>query len=252
MKFIEVGAKPEIRKIALLQRPGNNPALFWLGGFKSDMKGTKATALDRIGEKLSLGVTRFDYSGHGQSGGEFENATISLWLEDAIAAFDTTRGEQIIVGSSMGAWLAFLLNRNLRKRGENRTRALLAIAPAIDMTRDLMLANFTAGELYDLEKDGRVEQPSDYGAPYVITKKLLEDGQRHLLFDQPGQPVQTGCKVHILQGGEDREVPVSHALKLVSHLPEDPVTLTLIPDGNHSLSRDSDLKMLEKAIVQYI
>jgi len=249
MKFIEVGAKPETRKIALLQRKGNNPSLFWLGGFKSDMAGTKATALDKIGEKLGLGVTRFDYSGHGQSGGEFENATISLWLEEAIAAFAATKGEQIVIGSSMGAWLAFLLNRNLRKRGETRIKVLIAIAPAIDMTRDLMLANFTPGELAALEKNGRVEQPSSYGAPYVLTKELLKDGQRHLLF---GQPIQTGCPVHILQGGHDQEVPVSHALKLVSHLLDDPVTLTLIPDGNHSLSRDRDIKMLEKAIVQYI
>jgi len=249
MKFIKVGARPETRKIALLQRAGDNPALFWLGGFKSDMGGTKATALDKIGEKLGLGVTRFDYFGHGQSAGEFENATISLWLEDAIAAFGATRGEQIVIGSSMGGWLAFLLNQYLRERGENRIRALIAIAPAIDMTEDLMLANFTPAELAALEKTGRVEQPSDYGEPYVLTKELLEDGQRHLLFDQP---IKTGCPVHILQGGKDRDVPAAHALKLVAHLLSDPVTLTMIPNGDHSLSRKQDIAALERAITGYL
>ncbi len=249
MQFIEVGAKPETRKIAILQRAGNNPGLFWLGGFKSGMEGTKAVALDKLGEKLGLAVTRFDYSGHGRSQGEFENSTISLWLEDTIAAFAATKGEQIVIGSSMGGWLAFLLNRHLRQRGENRVKALVAIAPAIDMTKDLMLARFTPGELAALEKNGRVEQPSDYGDPYVLTKELITDGQRHLLFDQP---IKTGCPVHILQGGNDSEVPPAHALKLVSFLLDDPVTLTMIPDGGHSLSRQQDLKALAGVIGAYL
>jgi len=249
MKFIEVGAAPETRKIALSQRAGNNPSLFWLGGFKSDMAATKALALDKIGESLGLGVTRFDYSGSGQSEGRFENATISDWLEEAIAVFATTRGEQIVIGSSMGGWLAFLLNRHLRERGESRVKALITIAPAIDMTRDLMLANFTAAELAALAKGGRVIQPSDYEQPYVLTRKLITDGAQHLMFDAP---IKTGCPVRILQGGRDQAVPVAHALKLVSYLLNDPVTLTLIPDGDHSLSRAGDLAVLERAIVEHV
>ncbi|VAW21581.1 2-hydroxymuconic semialdehyde hydrolase [hydrothermal vent metagenome] len=249
MKFIEVGANRQVRKIACLQRSGGNPALFWLGGFKSDMRGTKASALDKIGQKLSLGVTRFDYSGHGQSDGEFENSTISLWLEEAIAVFEKTEGEQIVIGSSMGGWLAFLLNKYLHEHGQNRIRALITIAPAVDMTRDLMLARFTEDELGALEKNGRVEQPSDYGDPYVITRELIEDGQRHLLLDGP---IKTGAPVHILQGGKDMDVPPAHALKLASCVLEDPLTLTLIPDGDHSLSRQQDIKALEVAITGYL
>ncbi len=248
MQFIEVGVQPKSRKIALVHARGSNPGLFWLGGFKSDLTGTKAVALDKIGQKLGLGVTRFDYSGHGQSQGEFESGTISLWLEEAVAVFDTTKGEQIVVGSSMGGWLAFLLNRYLRQRGEERIRALIVIAPAIDMTHDLMLANFTPVELEALEKNGRVIQPSDYEQPYVLTRQLIEDGERHLLFNAA---LKTGCPVRILQGGRDVAVPPSHALKLVSRLLDDPVTLSLIPDGDHSLSRTSDLKMLEQAIAEY-
>jgi len=249
MQFIEVGTQPKTRKIARVHTRGNTPGLFWLGGLKSDMSGTKAVALDKIGRGLGLGVTRFDYSGHGQSEGEFESGTISLWLEEAVAVFDTTKGEQIIVGSSMGGWLAFLLNRYLRQRGEERIKALIVIAPAIDMTHDLMLANFTAAELAMLEKNGRVEQPSDYEEPYVLTRELINDGERHLMF---GAAITTGCPVRIVQGGRDIAVPPSHALKLVSHLLSAPVTLSLIPDGDHSLSRKQDLKMLERAIVEHI
>src|SRR5690606_20400721 len=139
------------RAIAVARRPGAAPGLFWLGGFRSDMEGSKALALDRFGAARGLAVTRFDYSGHGASGGDFLDGTISRWLEEALAVFAGTESEQVVIGSSMGGWLALLLNRALRQRGEDRVRALILIAPAVDMTEDLMSAKFTRKELRALE-----------------------------------------------------------------------------------------------------
>jgi pimeloyl-ACP methyl ester carboxylesterase len=238
------------RTIAILRRPGAGPGLFWLGGFKSDMIGAKAEALDAYGGERGIAVTRFDYSGHGRSGGRFEEGTISRWLDEALAVFSSTTGDQIIVGSSMGGWLALLLNRALRARGENRVKALILIAPAVDMTEDLMRAKFTRKERRSLEERGFVEQPSDYAdAPYVLTRALIEDGTKHLLF---GKGLETGCPVTILQGGRDMDVPQEHALKLVAHLLHDPVTLTLIPDGDHRLSREQDLARLRDTVARVI
>jgi pimeloyl-ACP methyl ester carboxylesterase len=243
---LTVGAKDGARDIAILQRPGGVPGVFWLGGYRSDMVGTKATTLDTFGAANALAVTRFDYSGHGQSGGAFLDGTISRWLEEALAVFATTTGPQIVVGSSMGGWLALLLNKALRRGGEPRVKALILIAPAVDMTEDLMRANFTPEEFEALATSGVVEQPSEYSSdPYPITARLIEDGAHHLLF---GGIIETGCPVTILQGVKDPDVPYEHALKLVAHLLSDPVTLTLVPDGNHRLSRDEDLRLLETAV----
>lgn len=247
---MSVGVAGAERDIAILRRAGANPGLFWLGGFRSDMEGSKAQALDALGAERGLAVTRFDYSGHGRSGGEFLEGTISRWLEEALAVFATTKGPQIVIGSSMGGWLAMLLNKALRERGEDRVKAIVLIAPAVDMTRDLMRDHFTAAELADLSEKGRVEQPSDYSdEPYVLTRDLIEDGENHLLFSGP---IRTHCPVAILQGGKDNDVPAAHALKLVSHLISDPVTFTLIPDGDHRLSRDSDIEKLKETIVGLI
>lgn len=245
-----VGTGDAAREIATLRRAGNAPGLFWLGGFRSDMIGSKAEALDALGAQNGLAVTRFDYSGHGRSGGAFLKGTISRWLEEAIAVFDTTGGGQIVVGSSMGGWLALLLNRALCARGVDRIKAIILIAPAVDMTKDLMRDTFSDAELLDLWEKGRVEQPSDYSPePYVLTRGLIEDGENHLLF---GAPIRTHCPIAILQGGTDTDVPPAHALKLVSHLVSDPVTFTLIPDGDHRLSRDSDLQLLRQTILRLV
>lgn len=245
-----VGAGGDAREIAMLRRAGNRPGLFWLGGFRSDMMGSKAQALDALGAERELAVTRFDYSGHGVSGGQFLEGTISRWLEEALAVFETTEGEQIVIGSSMGGWLALLLNRALRQRGNTNIKAMVLIAPATDMTRDLMRETFTDAELLDLWEKGRVEQASDYSdEPYVLTRGLIEDGDNHLLF---GAPIRTHCPVAVLQGGKDTDVPPAHALKLVSHLVSDPVTFTLIPDGDHRLSRDADLDLLRRTILALI
>ena len=215
------------RPIAVERRGGRAPGLFWLSGFRSDMTGAKASAVDAFGASHGLAVTRFDYSGHGRSGGDFNEGTISRWLEEAEAVFATTRGPQIVVGSSMGGWLALLLNKALRDAGKSRVKALILIAPAVDMTEELMRAEMTPAEVETLARRGFIEQPSEYSdEPYPITARLIEEGARHLLF---GGPIETGCPVTILQGGEDRDVPQAHALRLVSHLLHDPVTVPARP-----------------------
>jgi len=245
---LSVGQGDAARVIAIEHRPGNGPGLFWLGGFRSDMMGGKAMALDELGAQEAIAVTRFDYSGHGASGGDFNQGTISRWLEEAQAVFATTQGPQIVIGSSMGGWLALLLTRALLKAGTGRVRGLVLIAPAVDMTRDLMLPDFTAEEHESLQNLGYVDQPSQYSdEPYRITRALIEDGENHLLF---GGVIETGCSVTILQGGQDPDVPQDHAIKLVTHILHDPVTLTLIPDGDHRLSRPEDLARLKAAVWQ--
>jgi pimeloyl-ACP methyl ester carboxylesterase len=244
-EFISVGD----RQIALERRAGRSPGLFWLSGFRSDMTGSKALAVDAFGAAHGLGVTRFDYSGHGQSGGAFSDGTISRWLEEATAVFETTKGPQILIGSSMGGWIALLLTLALRRRGASRVAGLVLIAPATDMT-ELMLEQMPKKYQKLLDKQGFVDTPSEYSAdPYRISKALIEDGRQHLLF---GRAIETGCPVTILQGARDKDVPKAHTMKLVQHLLADPVTLTLIPDGEHRLSRPQDLELLEKAIENLI
>ena len=244
-EVLTVGDRP----IAVLRRPGRTPGLFWLSGFRSDMTGSKAEALDRFGESHGLAVTRFDYSGHGQSGGDFNSGTISRWLEEAEAVLETTTGPQIVVGSSMGGWIALLLVRALRRRGSDRVIGLVLIAPAVDMT-ELMLAQMPKKYQKLLDTQGYVDTPSEYSAdPYRINKALIEDGKTHLMF---GRAIETGCPVTILQGARDKDVPKEQATKLVEHLLTDPVTLTLVPDGEHRMSRPQDLELLARSIEQLI
>ncbi|MBN9310064.1 MAG: alpha/beta fold hydrolase [Devosia sp.] len=250
LEYLEVGAGAGARRVAMLPRTGKAPGIFWLGGYRSEMTGSKATALDRFGADRGVAVTRFDYSGHGQSGGEFLDGTISRWLEEALAVFAQTEGPQVIVGSSMGGWLALLLARHMHRLGNSRVKALVLIAPAVDMTEELMLKGFSKKELKALRETGVVEQPSEYSAdPYPITARLIEDGREHLMF---GRGIDVGCPVTILQGGKDPDVPRDHALKLVQHLLTDPVTFTLVPDGDHRLSRPEDLELLEAAVEREI
>lgn len=246
---ITVGSGDAARPIAVEQRHGRMPGILWLGGFRSDMMGSKAMALDSLGAEQGLMVTRFDYSGHGASGGSFDEGTISRWLEEAEAVLASTSGPQIIVGSSMGGWIALLLARKLLGRG-SPAHALVLIAPATDMTHDLMLPGFTPAEHEQLQNQGYIDQPSQYSeTPYRITRGLIEDGQKHLMF---GNVIETGCPVTILQGGKDPDVPQAHAIKLVTHILHDPVTLTLIPDGDHRLSREEDLLRLKDAVLRHL
>src|SRR3569623_3273165 len=157
-EFLTVGD----RRIAVERRPGRAPGLFWLSGFRSDMTGSKATAVDEFGASHGLAVTRFDYSGHGQSGGDFDQGTISRWLEEALAVFDSTQGPQIVIGSSMGGWLALLLARSLRARdnGPGRIAGMVLIAPAVDMT-ELMLEQMPKKYRKLLDKQGYVDTTSN-------------------------------------------------------------------------------------------
>ena len=247
LQFLDVGSGAAQRPIAMLRRDGTAPGVFWLGGFRSEMTGAKAGALDALGAEIGAAVTRFDYSGHGQSGGDFLAGTISRWLEEALAVFATTDGPQVVVGSSMGGWIALLLARALNRQGlGERLKEVVLIAPAVDMTEELMLRGFSKKQLKALKDAGRVDRPSEYSdEPYPITAGLIEDGRQHLLF---GRGIDVGAPVTILQGGKDKDVPREHAMRLVQHLLLDPVTVTLVPDGDHRLSRPEDLELLKAAV----
>jgi pimeloyl-ACP methyl ester carboxylesterase len=248
-QFLVVGAPG--RRIAVRAREGASPGIFWLGGFKSDMKGTKAVALDEHAAKTGRASIRFDYSGHGESGEKFEDGTISHWLEDALAVFaNHARGPQIVVGSSMGGWMALLLARALARdpslAKDAKLAGLVLIAPAPDFTEELMWKNFSAEVRREIETKGAWQRPSAYGdAPYAITKRLIEDGRSHLLL---GQPIEVKCPVRILQGMLDPDVPWQHAMRLVSCLAQDDVAMTLIKDGDHRLSRPEDIERLLKTV----
>jgi pimeloyl-ACP methyl ester carboxylesterase len=242
----EVGTGDAARTIAIRAQAGKSPGIFWLGGFKSDMRGTKAEALAAHAAKTDRACLRFDYSGHGESGGAFEAGTISRWLEESVAVFERiARGPQIVVGSSMGGWIALLLARALAARGkggEAKMAGLVLIAPAPDFTEALMWAQMSPDVRREIEEKGSWLRPSDYGdGPYPITRALIEDGRKHLLLDRP---IEIGCPVRILQGVLDPDVPWRHALQLVSCLAQDDVVLTLVKDGDHRLSRPEDIERL--------
>jgi pimeloyl-ACP methyl ester carboxylesterase len=235
--------------------PGSGPGVFWLGGFKSDMKGNKAQALDRWAEQQGRACVRFDYSGHGESGGDFTDGTIGGWLQDSLAVYARiAQGPQVVVGSSMGGWLALLMARELRKRQEKKEPAapiagMVLIAPAVDFTEELMWKPFSAAIKREIEEKGVWMRPSEYSeGPYPITKRLIEDGRKHLLL---GGLIEAGCPVHILQGVQDPDVPWRHAVDLLSRFARDDVVLTLIKDGDHRLSRPEDLERLIAAVEEF-
>ena len=250
-QFLDVGAGPLRRPIAFRRRAPERdglPGIVWLCGFKSDMASTKASALDEQCALRGQAFLRFDYSGHGASGGRFEDGTISRWLEESLAAIRAgTSGRQILVGSSMGGYLALLVARALAAAGETaRLAGMVLIAPAVDFTEALMWANAPESARRAIVENGVWRRPSPYSdEPYPITRDLIEDGRRHLLL---GQTVRSFCPVRILQGMRDEDVPYRHALTLIEHMAGDPVTLTLIKDGDHRLSRPQDLALLFEAI----
>jgi pimeloyl-ACP methyl ester carboxylesterase len=251
--FTEVGSAQDVRRIAVRARSGTSPGLFWLGGFASDMKGTKAQALDEWAARKGRACVRFDYSGHGESGGAFVDGTIGRWCEDSLAVFDRfCEGPQIVVGSSMGGWMALLLARELAKRSKASTpRASLAgmilIAPAPDFTEDLMWKAFSPAIKAEIETNGVWYRPSEYGDPQPITRALIEDGRKHLVL---GSTIDTGCPVRILQGAKDPDVPWQHAFELTHRLPSEDVVLTMIQDGDHRLSRPQDISRLLATVTE--
>jgi pimeloyl-ACP methyl ester carboxylesterase len=194
---------------------------------------------------------RFDYSGHGESGGAFEAGTIGRWLEESLAVFSARcSGPQVVIGSSMGGWIALLLARELRRRaaGDAAIAGLVLIAPAVDFTEALMWQRFPPKVQREINREGVWHRPSDYGEPYPITRTLIEEGRKHLLL---GGMIETGCPVRILQGVQDPDVPWNHAVALTSRLAQDDVVLTLVKDGDHRLSRPEDLERLIKAVAEF-
>ncbi|MGI9378053.1 MAG: alpha/beta hydrolase [Methyloligellaceae bacterium] len=245
---MSVGNGDNLREVAFkIQQPSQSETdLFWLGGFRSDMQGTKVNFLADWAKQQNFGLTCFDYSGFGSSTGNFLEATISDWLEDALAVFEIAKSKRcILIGSSMGAWIALLLVRHLGMIEPDRLRqikGLVLIAPAWDMTKALMEDRFDDDIRDQLNKEGVFYRPSAYDdGPYPITLKLVEDGRRHLLAEGTLGPLPP---VRILHGMQDIDVPWQHSMKLVDLIASDTVTLTLVKDANHRLSRDEDLKRL--------
>jgi pimeloyl-ACP methyl ester carboxylesterase len=246
--WLSVGEAAQARRIAILSRAGKAPPVVWLGGFKSDMVSTKAAHLDTWAKRKGRAFLRFDYSGHGASEGRFEDGTIGRWLEETLAVIERhVRGRPILVGSSMGGWIALLVARQLGKQApELRPAGLVLVAPAVDFTQELMWKELSLEARRDIEERGVYLRPSAYSPePYPITRALIEEGRRHLLL---GGVIQTGCPVHVLQGMRDPDVPWRHALALMEHLSGDESIITLIKDGDHRLSREEDLARLVAAI----
>jgi pimeloyl-ACP methyl ester carboxylesterase len=234
----------------------NAPGIVWLGGFASDMNGSKASFVDAQAAAKGRSFLRFDYSGHGESafeaeGGRFEDGAIGDWLEQSLTLFcGSTEGPQIVVGTSMGAWIALLLARRLAELGqEGRLRALVLLAPAVDFTEALLWPSLSEAARSQIAQEGVYLRPSAYSPrPLSITRRLIEDGRAHLLL---GGPVRSFAPVHILQGLRDEDVPWRHAFGLAERLAEDPVTVSLVADGDHRLSRPQDLDQLAVTIFTF-
>jgi pimeloyl-ACP methyl ester carboxylesterase len=246
-QFLEIaGPGGEKRRLAYRLGSGAGPGLVWLGGFRSDMTGGKAEAVAAWAAANGRACLRFDYSGHGASSGDPEGGVVGDWLADAEAVFERLApGPQILVGSSMGAWIALLLARRLI--GAGRIAGLVFIAPAWDMTEELMWRRFPDETRARIMAEGSYRLPSAYGAGgYAITRRLIEDGRAHLVA---GAPFDPGCPVRILHGMRDADVPWRHSLALVEGvLAGGDVRLTLVKDAEHRLSRPQDLDLLIAAI----
>jgi pimeloyl-ACP methyl ester carboxylesterase len=240
-QFLEI----EGRRIAYRRGEGDSGKvkLLWLPGFLSDMASTKALAVAAWAEAHGHSMLRFDYSGHGLSGGDFLECAIGDWLAEAAAMFDAlAEGPRIVIGSSMGGWIALLLARHLAEQGRSSDLAgLVLIAPAWDMTEILMWRKFSERRRKEVLTEGVTYAPSDYGEPYPITKRLIEEGRSHAI---EGKGFDPGCPVRILQGYRDPDVPWQHALALLDLLEGDDVEFTLIKSGGHRLSEPEDLRRL--------
>jgi pimeloyl-ACP methyl ester carboxylesterase len=254
-KTITVGAGEAARDIVVITRLGvtqDRPALVWLGGYRSDMAGTKAIEMDALAAEQGLAAIRFDYSGHGVSGGDFKKGTISRWTEEALAVITAANVSKVVlVGSSMGGWIALRVIQEAKRLALPVTvEGLVLIAPAPDFTSDLIEPGLTETERQSLLERGYFEEPSEYSPePNIFTRALMEDGIKNRVLTGL---IETGCPVHILQGMKDPDVPYQHALKLMEFLPLDDVVLTLIRDGDHRLSRPEDIAKMKSAIVSMV
>lgn len=230
------------RKIAYHKTEDQGPTVVFLGGFMSDMEGSKATYLEDWARARGCSYLRFDYSGHGQSSGDFTEGCIGDWFADAKAVIaSVTNGPLVLVGSSMGGWMSLLLCRDMPER----VVGLVTIAAAPDFTEDSMWEGFDEGQRAALERDGVVYLPSDYGDPYPITKRLIEDGRSNLVMRDP---MRFGFPVRMLQGTEDTAVTRETALRLLDHIEAENMTLEFVKGGDHSLSTPENLGLIRQAL----
>ena len=237
---------PEARRIAYNYTPGTGPGVVFLGGFKSDMEGTKALALEAWARAQGRAFLRFDYSGHGVSGGAFDEGAIGDWYEDARdAILALTEGPQILVGSSMGGWISLLMARE----HPEKIAGLVTIAAAPDFTEDGYWASFDQETRHKLESQGSIEVPSDYGDPYVITRRLINEGRTRLVLRSPlALPFPT----RFLQGTADTSVSVETALRLLEHADGADMRLTLVKGADHSFSTPDCLALIKTALAEVI
>lgn len=234
--------RPGQASLAYVSRPGRSPTVLFLAGFRSDMTGGKALALERHCAAIGQAFCRFDYAGHGASGGRFEDGCIGDWCQDALAILDQViEGPVVLVGSSMGGWIALLV---ALARPE-RVQGLVGIAVAPDFTEDLIRPSLSAAQTATLARDGVIHLPSAYGEPTPITRRLLDDGAKHLVLRAP---VPIRCPVHLLHGQQDPDVPWQTSLRLAARLESHAVTVELVKDGDHRLSREEDLRRLTAAV----
>ena len=226
--------------------------MFWLGGFMSDMEGSKAEILADLARHENRPCLRFDYSGHGKSQGEFRDGTISKWLAESVAVFEKqTTGPRIIIGSSMGGWLALLLYRYFQNHSPEivaRIKGIVLIAPAVDMTQKLMWAKYPEDAKKQIIENGFYAEPSQYGdQPYIITRDLIEDGKQHCLLPEG---LNVSCPVRILQGEQDPDVPWQHGLEVYNAIEGGNVSFTLIKTADHRLSSPRDLMTIKQTCQQ--
>jgi pimeloyl-ACP methyl ester carboxylesterase len=230
--------------LAHVQVPGQGPGVVFLGGYRSDMTGTKAMALEAWARAHGRAFLRFDYSGHGQSGGDFNELGIGDWFRDAEAALALTMGPQVLVGSSMGGWIALLLARALPQR----VKGLVGIASAPDFTEDSVWPSLTSAEQAEMQGTGWIERPSAYSAdPYIFTRTLLEQGRNNLVLRAP---LNLPFPTRFLQGSADEDVRPDVAIRLFNHATGPDIRLTVVKGADHRFSTPSCLKLIETAVTE--
>ena len=246
MTQVEFMNSSQGRRIAYRKTAGEGPGVVFLGGFVSDMEGTKAVYLEDWAKSTGRAFLRFDYSGHGQSSEAFQDGCIGDWAEDAGAAITTlTEGPQILVGSSMGGWISLLMARSI----PDKVAGLVTIAAAPDFTEDSMLAQFSEAQRIEMDEKGKISLPSDYGEPYVITKRLIEDGRNQLVLRSP---LSLPFPVRFLQGTADEDVDMSVALRLLEHAEGANMHLTLMDGADHRFSNPECLALTVTSIAEVL
>ena len=232
-----------VRNLAYSQTMGDGPGVVFLGGLRSDKEGTKAIYLEEWAQRRGRAFLRFDYSGHGQSSGEFAEGAIGDWFEDAVAIIDAlTEGPQVLVGSSMGGWISLLIARER----PDLVAGLVTIAAAPDFTEDSMWAGFDPEQRAQLENDGRVELPSEYSeGPYIISKRLIDEGRNRLVLRDP---LRLSFPTRFLQGTADADVELSVAHRLLDHAEGEDLRLTLVKGADHRFSTPDCLAMIVHAV----